>query len=176
MKPLLFSTLFTICAVAAPSVSIAEGRPSTPSTDQNAGTSLVSAGNYLGEWRSDADSGQLRFNLKEGTSGWNAEVSFTFQGEQIPTRVTSVTVNGTKVELVFSWDIQGTPEPSHRRTHGQQASGKLSSRDAVRNHQRHLVRDAGLTRSRSPYSRHQNPSTKLSRDPRRHCLNDRASR
>ena len=71
------------------------------------------AGQYAGGWKgSGSSSGELRIKLKQDAGSWQAEAVFTYEGQEIPTKVKVIEIVGTKVELVFDWVIQGTPGQS----------------------------------------------------------------
>jgi hypothetical protein len=109
MKQLLPATLlaFSICFSSA--AQSADARTESPSA--TAKPSVV--GQYTGEWKSGADaSGALRIKLKQEGTTWAAEAMFTFERADVPTKMKSVEIEGTKVILVFDWEIQGTPGQS----------------------------------------------------------------
>lgn len=69
----------------------------------------VSAGEYVGSWKGEGDAaGKLRLKLKRDNGGWAAEAWFTYQDAEVPTKMKSVRIDGTKIELVFEWQIEGT--------------------------------------------------------------------
>ncbi|MDP8979787.1 MAG: hypothetical protein M3O35_04250 [Acidobacteriota bacterium] len=65
------------------------------------------AGNYKGTW-SGGGSGDIRISLQPGEGGeWKSTVTFTFDGSEVQTKVTSVKVDGNKVKIVYTFDLQG---------------------------------------------------------------------
>ena len=52
-----------------------------------------------------------------------AEASFTFEDASIATKVKSIKVEGAKLEIIFEWEIQGTPGES--KLTGELAGDKL---------------------------------------------------
>jgi hypothetical protein len=106
--PIRFLVLLSILA---PSAAFgAEEKKPAPSAD--AAKALV-AGDYAGMWKSSGSAtGKLNVKLKPHGEGWGAEASFTFEESTIATKMKSVKVDGTKVELVFEWDSRGTPSES----------------------------------------------------------------
>ena len=68
------------------------------------------AGDYAGEWRGqDESTGALRIKLMSGpNSTWTGSVVFAFEAVDVPTTVNSVHVDGSKVEVVFTYEIDGT--------------------------------------------------------------------
>ena len=70
------------------------------------------AGDYIGTWRNDTDGGKLRLSLKQSGAMWTAEASFTFQESEIPCKVTSLKVEGAKMEIVLDWAIEESPGQS----------------------------------------------------------------
>jgi hypothetical protein len=65
-------------------------------------------GAYKGTWSGNNGSGdiQLTFKAVDGNSS-KAEASFTYNGETIPCHVTSVKVNGSQVQMVYDFEIDG---------------------------------------------------------------------
>jgi hypothetical protein len=65
------------------------------------------AGNYKGTW-SGGGSGDIRISLQPGDGGeWKSTVTFTFDGSEVQTKVTSVKVDGSKLKIVYTFDIKG---------------------------------------------------------------------
>lgn len=65
-------------------------------------------GVYKGSW-SGAASGDFRLKLEPGGNGdWNAEVVFTLGTDEVKTKVKSVKVDGPKIDIVYTFDLQGT--------------------------------------------------------------------
>jgi hypothetical protein len=67
------------------------------------------AGKYKGTYSGSAGaSGDIVVTLKQvDDSAWKSEVSFTFGGQEIKTKVTSVSVDGAKVKIVYEFDLDG---------------------------------------------------------------------
>jgi hypothetical protein len=67
------------------------------------------AGKYKGTYSGSAGaSGDIVVTLKQSDDGaWKSEVSFTFGGQDIKTKVTSVSVDGSKVKIVYEFDLDG---------------------------------------------------------------------
>jgi hypothetical protein len=67
------------------------------------------AGTYKGSYSGSAGaSGDIQVTLKQADDGaWKSEVVFTFSGADIKTKVTSVTVDGSKVKVVYEFDLDG---------------------------------------------------------------------
>jgi hypothetical protein len=119
MKPLLYTLLVALCASVASAVSIVGTQQPAPLATEVPAAPNQIAGKYTGTWKSDADSGNLTLKLIQDAAIWTAEASFTFQGADIPATVNSVKVDGSTVEVVLGWTIDGTPGVSR-------LSGKLS--------------------------------------------------
>lgn len=87
MRPLLLSLLGSFCIIAA-------------------GLSGTYKGTYSG---SSGASGDFVVSLTQSSNGdWTSEVSFTLGGEDVKTRITSLAVDGSKVKIVYQFDLQGT--------------------------------------------------------------------
>src|SRR5689334_2271204 len=102
--PLSFAVLFLACATPA----LVAAEAATSKSEEGPVTSSVDAlaGNFAGTWRNETDSGKLRLSLKRDGDAWTAVVAFTYQEAEIPAKVTSLKVNGAKIELVAAWTIQ----------------------------------------------------------------------
>ena len=101
--------LVALSLPVSPALRAADSQPK--SSPAPAPSSL--AGNYVGEWKATGDStGELRIKLKQEGTTWAAEALFTFQSADVPTQMKTVVIDGTKVVLVFDWQIQGTPGQS----------------------------------------------------------------
>ena|SRR5579862_3453857 len=87
MRPLILSLLGSFCIIAA-------------------GLSGTYKGTYSG---SSGASGDFVVSLTQSAnSDWKSEVSFTLGGEDVKTRITSLAVDGSKVKIVYQFDLQGT--------------------------------------------------------------------
>ncbi|WP_414661125.1 hypothetical protein [Horticoccus sp. 23ND18S-11] len=102
---LLALALFSGSALVA-----ADSTPKAPSAAKKSDAKASLAGHYLGKWKGANDAtGDLIIKLKkDGETPWAVESSFTFEGADIPTKSKSVEVDGTKLKMVFEWDIQGS--------------------------------------------------------------------
>jgi hypothetical protein len=72
------------------------------------------AGEFSGEWTGEnGSSGALKLTFKPGKdAAWEMDATFTFEGSAIPTVTKSVVVDGSKLEAVFAWDVQGASASS----------------------------------------------------------------
>jgi hypothetical protein len=68
------------------------------------------AGTYKGSYSgSSGASGDILVKLTQADGGdWKSEVTFTFNGQDIKTKVTSLKVDGSKVKIVYEFDLDGT--------------------------------------------------------------------
>ena len=113
MKP-LFPLI--LVAIFLPGAVMAAETKSVPPAAGNSEAKSSLAGKYSVKWKGPEDSGgELSVTLKQSdsASAWIAEARFTYEGVEIPTTMTGVTIEGTrKVRLVFTWQIQDTPGQS----------------------------------------------------------------
>lgn len=67
------------------------------------------AGTYKGSYSGSAGaSGDIRITLKQADNGeWKSEVTFNLNGEDVKTKVTSLKVDGSKVKIVYEFDLDG---------------------------------------------------------------------
>jgi hypothetical protein len=68
------------------------------------------AGTYKGTYSGSAGaSGDFVVSLTQAENGeWKSEVAFTLGGQDVKTKITSLKVDGTKVTIVYEFDLQGT--------------------------------------------------------------------
>ena len=68
----------------------------------------LAAGAYKGTYSGGAGGGDFHLALKaDGKGGFSAEVGFTIMGEEVPGKITSLKVDGAKIEIVYDFDLQG---------------------------------------------------------------------
>src|SRR6202030_1443367 len=67
------------------------------------------AGAYKGTYSGSAGaSGDIKVTLKQADDGaWKSEVTFSFGGGEIKTKVTSVSVEGAEVKIVYEFELDG---------------------------------------------------------------------
>jgi hypothetical protein len=68
------------------------------------------AGTYKGTYSgSSGASGDFVVSLSQvGNGEWKSEVTFTLGGQDVKTKITSLTVDGSKVKIVYEFDLEGT--------------------------------------------------------------------
>jgi hypothetical protein len=68
------------------------------------------AGTYKGTYSgSSGASGDFVVSLTQAENGdWKSEVTFTLGGQDVKTKITSLKVDGSKVTIVYEFDLQGT--------------------------------------------------------------------
>jgi hypothetical protein len=109
MKHLHRATLIAFLLCILPVLRAADATAKAPP----AAAARSLAGDYAGEWKGTGDAtGELRIKLKQDGAKWAAEALFTFESADVPTQMKTVEIDGTKVVLVFDWQIQGTPGQS----------------------------------------------------------------
>jgi len=87
MRPLLLCLLGSFCILAA-------------------GLSGTYKGSYSG---SAGASGDFVISLTQAGDGeWKSDVTFTLGGQDVKTKITSLKVDGSKVTIVYQFDLQGT--------------------------------------------------------------------
>jgi len=68
----------------------------------------LAAGKYAGKWEGSSASGEFRMTLTSTSEGkWSADIVFTLQGQEVKCTVKSLTVAGSKLKAVYSFDLQG---------------------------------------------------------------------
>jgi hypothetical protein len=67
------------------------------------------AGTYKGTFSgSSGASGDISVTLTQAGDDWKSEVTFSLGGDTVKTKVTSVKVDGAKMTVVYTFDLQGT--------------------------------------------------------------------
>jgi hypothetical protein len=68
------------------------------------------AGSFKGTYSgSSGASGDITVTLTQSDSGdWKSEVTFTLGGDLVKTKITSLKVEGSKLRVVYTFDLQGT--------------------------------------------------------------------
>src|SRR5713226_1549659 len=62
-------------------------------------------GAYKGTWSGGQASGDITMTLRTADGATKADVSFAFGGQDIKCNVTSVKVDGSKIEIVYDFDL-----------------------------------------------------------------------
>src|SRR5688500_2111187 len=105
MKYLHHATLLAILFCIFPVLRAADTKAKSPPAATAAAASSV-AGEYSGEWKASGDAtGELRIKLKQDGASWTGEAVCTFERSDVPTQMKTIEVDGTKVVLVFDWQI-----------------------------------------------------------------------
>jgi len=118
MRPTLLLLSLSLLA----SLPAAE-KPAAPAT---AAAATLAAGTYVGSWRAqDESTGNLRLKFSQGADQqWKAEATFTYEGAEVPTATKTLKLEGGRVELTFSWEVQGVNASSTLK--GEIQAGTLS--------------------------------------------------
>jgi hypothetical protein len=83
-------------------VAVAAGVIASPAQEK------LAPGNYKGTYTGGAGGGDLRLALKaDGKGGLTGEVGFTVGGEEVAVKMTSMKVDGSKVQMIWEFDLQG---------------------------------------------------------------------
>lgn len=64
-------------------------------------------GTYKGDFTGGGASGDFTISLANTGGDWKAEVSFGLGGETVKTKVTSLKVDGSKILVVYQFELQG---------------------------------------------------------------------
>lgn len=92
----------------------------------------VPAGKYSGKWEgASGASGEFWMTLASNGK-WTAEIAFTLGGQDVKCTVKSLTVDGSKVHAIYSFDLQGNALEStiDGELSGKKLSGKYTTRVA----------------------------------------------
>jgi hypothetical protein len=68
----------------------------------------IGAGTYKGAWTGASGGGDFHMTLRaDGNGGLGADIGFTIEGQEVPSKVTSIKVSGASIEAVYEFDLQG---------------------------------------------------------------------
>lgn len=92
------------------------------------GAEAIAAGTYKGTYEGSAGSaGDIRVVLaKSGEGAWTGEAAFWLGGQEVKCKVTSVKVDGSKLRMVYTFDLQGNALES--MIEGEFSEGKLAGK------------------------------------------------
>jgi len=65
------------------------------------------AGSYKGTWSGSGGGGDFIISLTQSGADWKADITFSFSGETVKTKVTSLKIDGDKMTAVYTFDLQG---------------------------------------------------------------------
>ena len=90
------------------------GAPSLVAAEISTPAAISLAGTFSGRWLGQNEvGGDLRFKFSPGTDApWTADVLFVYEGTDVHAKTQSVQISGNKVEVVITWEIQGTAAAS----------------------------------------------------------------
>jgi hypothetical protein len=61
------------------------------------------AGAYKGTWTGSAGGGDFHLNV----TGGKADIGFTIEGQEVPCKIVSQKIDGSSIEMVYEFDLQG---------------------------------------------------------------------
>ena len=77
------------------------------------GADTIAPGKYTGTWEGSSASGDFQITLTpDGDGKLTPDVTFTIGGQEVKTKVTSFKLDGTKMSVVYSFDVQGNSAES----------------------------------------------------------------
>ncbi len=98
----------------------------------------IAAGTYSGKWEGNSGaSGDFRITVTGAAGAFKAEVMFTAGGEEVKPKVTSLDITGSKIKLVYAYEIQGNQLESS--VEGERKGNALEGKYKAR-----LLPDAGV--------------------------------
>jgi hypothetical protein len=86
----------------------------------------ITAGKYVGKWQGESGAGgdfQLILT-SSGADQWKIEVSFTMGDQHVPCKVSALSVAGSKLHVVYTFDLLGTKLES--TIDGERSGAKVS--------------------------------------------------
>jgi hypothetical protein len=68
----------------------------------------LAAGTYKGTYTGGAGGGNFHLTLKaDGNGGLTADVGFTIDGAEVPGKITTLKIDGAKIQMAYDFDLQG---------------------------------------------------------------------
>lgn len=68
----------------------------------------IAPGKYTGTWQgTSGGSGDIGLTLASADGKWTADVTFTLSGQDVKCTVKSLKVEGSKLEVSYTFDLQG---------------------------------------------------------------------
>jgi hypothetical protein len=86
----------------------------------------ITAGTYKGKWEGASASGAISVTLTSSDGKWTGAASFGMGGEDVKCTVKSVKVDGSKMTMVYTFDLQGNALQS--AIEGEMSGNKLSGK------------------------------------------------
>lgn len=84
-------------------------------------------GSYTGKYEGSAGSaGDFKVTLAKAGDDWKGDVLFTLGGQEVKCKVSILQVNGAKLKMVYTFDLQGTVLES--QIDGELNGGKLAGK------------------------------------------------
>jgi hypothetical protein len=66
------------------------------------------AGSWTGTWDDGGgNSGGMKLKLAKTDGKWTAEAGFDIGGQDVPSKITSVKIDGDSITFAYDWDFQG---------------------------------------------------------------------
>ena len=91
----------------------------------------VTAGKYTGKWEGGSGAGgDFQMTLAKEGGNWKADVSFRMGADEVKCKVTSLSVEGGKLHVVYTFDLQGNNLES--TIDGERSGNKLSGKYRTR--------------------------------------------
>ena len=87
----------------------------------------LAPGTYTGKYEGSAGSaGDFKITLAKAGDEWKGDAMFSLSGQEVKCKVTVLQVNGAKLKMVYTFDLQGTLLES--QIDGELNSGKLAGK------------------------------------------------
>ena len=90
----------------------------------------VTPGQYSGKWQGAAAGGDFLMTLSRDAGAWKADVSFRMGSDEVKCTVTALTIEGSSIHVVYTFDLMGNKLES--TIDGERAGAKLSGKYKTR--------------------------------------------
>jgi hypothetical protein len=84
----------------------------------------IGPGKYTGKWQGAAAGGDFQMTLSRDGGAWKADVSFNMGSDKVKCTVIALTVEGSKIHVVYTFDLMGNKLES--TIDGELSGGKLT--------------------------------------------------
>lgn len=68
----------------------------------------IAAGSYKGKYEGSSGGGDIKISLTLVDGKWNGEAGFGLGGQDVKCKVISLKVDGSKIQMVYTFDLGGT--------------------------------------------------------------------
>jgi hypothetical protein len=101
----------------------------------------ITPGKYSGKWQGAAAGGDFLMTISRDAGAWKADVSFRMGDDQVKCTVTALSIEGSTIHVVYTFDLMGNKLES--TIDGERAGAKLSGKYKTRAPESNAAVDQG---------------------------------